>query len=124
MRDALNRTARQILVSTEPFHLSPNPQAHISNLWRTTTDVADTTSKVRVNLDLNDKWAEFAGPGGFNDPDMLQVGKGKGTTVNQHRTNFIMWAIAKAPLLYVVAFVFCFFFLDFQQGKKTMLFQP
>jgi hypothetical protein len=30
---------------------------------------------------------------------MLQVGKGKATTVNQHRTNFMIWAIAKSPLL-------------------------
>ena len=37
-------------------------------------------------------------PGGFNDPDILQVGKGK-STLNQHRTNYILWAIAKAPLL-------------------------
>ena len=75
MRDALNRSAppsRPILFSTEPFHLTPNPQAHISNLWRTTTDVSADVGKVRVNLDLNDKWSEFAGPGGFNDPDMLQ----------------------------------------------------
>ena len=78
---------------------TPNPQAHISNLWRTTTDVSATTEKVRVNLDLNDKWAEFAGPGAFNDPDMLQVGKGKSTTINEHRTNFLMWSIAKSPLL-------------------------
>ena len=69
MRDALNRTGRKIIFSTEPFDLSPNLRAHISNLWRTTTDVADTTTKVRVNIDLNDKWAEYSGPGGFNDPD-------------------------------------------------------
>ena len=72
MRDALNRTGRNtgkpVLYSTEPFHLTPNPQAHISNLWRTTTDVAATTAKVRVNLDLNDKWAEFAG---YNDFDII-----------------------------------------------------
>jgi alpha-galactosidase len=98
MRDALNRTKRPILYSTEPFHLTPNPQAHIANLWRTTTDISDDVSKVRVNIDLNDKWAEFAGPGAFNDPDMLQCGKGK-STVNQHRSNFITWAIAKSPLL-------------------------
>ena len=98
MRDALNRTHRPILFSTEPFHLTPNPQAHISNLWRTTTDVAADVFKVRVNIDLNDKWAEYAGPGGFNDPDMLQCGKGK-STLNQHRSNFITWSIAKAPLL-------------------------
>ena len=101
MRDALNRSStptRPILFSTEPFHLVPNPQAHISNLWRTTTDVSATVDKVRVNIDLNDKWAEFAGPGAFNDPDMLQVGKGS-STLNEHRSNFITWAIAKSPLL-------------------------
>jgi hypothetical protein len=38
MRDALNRTGRTIVFSTEPFDLTPNPQAHIANLWRTTTD--------------------------------------------------------------------------------------
>lgn len=63
MRDALNRTGKAILFSTEPFDLSPNPQAHIANLWRTTTDVSADVGKVRVNIDLNDKWAEFAGPG-------------------------------------------------------------
>lgn len=71
MRDALNRSStasRPILFSTEPFDLVPNFQAHVSNLWRTTTDVSATVEKVRVNIDLNDKWAEFAGPGGFNDP--------------------------------------------------------
>ena len=51
-----------------------------------------------MNIDLNDKWAEFAGPGGFNDPDMLQVGKGR-SSVNEWRTNFVLWAIANAPLL-------------------------
>ena len=104
MRDALNRTERPIVFSTEPFHLTPNPQAHISNLWRTTTDVADTTAKVRVNLDLNDKWAEFAGPGAFNDPDMLQVGKGKTHVVillgRRRRTPSVSsWVGSKLPLL-------------------------
>ena len=46
---------------SRPASRTPNPQAHISNLWRTTTDVAATTDKVRINLDLNDKWAELAG---------------------------------------------------------------
>ena len=55
MRDALNRTGTPILFSIEPFDLTPNPQAHIANLWRTTTDVSASTEKVRVNADLNDK---------------------------------------------------------------------
>ncbi|XP_020209605.1 alpha-galactosidase 3-like [Cajanus cajan] len=48
--------------------------------------------------DLNDKWAAYAGPGGWNDPDMLEVGNG-GMTYQEYRAHFSIWALAKAPLL-------------------------
>ncbi|XP_048231588.1 alpha-galactosidase 3-like isoform X2 [Ricinus communis] len=48
--------------------------------------------------DLNDKWAAYAGPGGWNDPDMLEVGNG-GMTYQECRTHFSIWALMKAPLL-------------------------
>ncbi|KAG5530845.1 hypothetical protein RHGRI_025716 [Rhododendron griersonianum] len=48
--------------------------------------------------DENDKWASYAGPGGWNDPDMLEVGNG-GMTVGEYRSHFSIWALAKAPLL-------------------------
>ncbi|KAH7529503.1 hypothetical protein FEM48_Zijuj05G0190800 [Ziziphus jujuba var. spinosa] len=48
--------------------------------------------------DENDKWASYAGPGGWNDPDMLEVGNG-GMTTKEYRAHFSIWALAKAPLL-------------------------
>nr|TKW32441.1 hypothetical protein SEVIR_2G168750v2 [Setaria viridis] len=50
------------------------------------------------NADSNDVWAPFAGPGGWNDPDMLEVGNG-GMTTEEYRSHFSIWALAKAPLL-------------------------
>lgn len=44
--------------------------------------------------DLNDKWAAYAGPGGWNDPDMLEVGNG-GMTYQEYRAHFSIWALMK-----------------------------
>ncbi|KAK8620828.1 hypothetical protein V6N13_067289 [Hibiscus sabdariffa] len=44
--------------------------------------------------DLNDKWASYAGPGGWNDPDMLEVGNG-GMTYEEYRSHFSIWALMK-----------------------------
>ena len=41
---------------------------------------------------------EYAGPGHWNDPDMLEVGNGK-LTLAENRTHFSMWAMLAAPLL-------------------------
>ncbi|ELR23774.1 Alpha-galactosidase, partial [Acanthamoeba castellanii str. Neff] len=49
-------------------------------------------------IDLNDEWWKYAGPGGFNDPDMLEVGN-KGLTHTEQKSHFSLWALAKAPLL-------------------------
>ncbi|GJP49928.1 hypothetical protein CLOM_g9083 [Closterium sp. NIES-68] len=48
--------------------------------------------------DANNKWAKYAKPGGWNDPDMLQVGNG-GMRESEYRVHFSLWAIMKAPLL-------------------------
>ncbi|KAL0417371.1 UNVERIFIED_CONTAM: Alpha-galactosidase 2 [Sesamum latifolium] len=53
---------------------------------------------VITGTDLNDKWASYAGPGGWNDPDMLEVGNG-GMNSNEYRSHFSIWALVKAPLL-------------------------
>ncbi|KAL0402978.1 UNVERIFIED_CONTAM: Alpha-galactosidase 3 [Sesamum radiatum] len=44
--------------------------------------------------DLNDKWAAYAGPGGWNDPDMLEVGNG-GMTYQEYQAHFSIWALMK-----------------------------
>ncbi len=42
--------------------------------------------------------ASYAGPGGWNDPDMLQVGNGKLTAI-ESRTHFMLWVMLAAPLM-------------------------
>uniref|UniRef100_A0A5B7C7T9 Alpha-galactosidase n=2 Tax=Davidia involucrata TaxID=16924 RepID=A0A5B7C7T9_DAVIN len=70
----------------------------VGNSWRTTGDIADNWESMTSRADQNDKWASYAGPGGWNDPDMLEVGNG-GMTVAEYRSHFSIWALAKAPLL-------------------------
>ncbi|KAF5187683.1 Alpha-galactosidase [Thalictrum thalictroides] len=48
--------------------------------------------------DENDKWASYAGPGAWNDPDMLEIGNG-GMTTEEYRSHMSIWAVVKAPLL-------------------------
>lgn len=68
------------------------------NSWRTTGDINDTWSGMLDNIDLNDAYARYAKPGGWNDPDMLEVGNG-GMAYNEYVVHFSLWAIAKAPLV-------------------------
>ena len=68
------------------------------NLWRTTFDIGDnwdTMSRIgfqQVNNRTN------AGPGGWNDADMLEVGNG-GMSLEEYRTHFTLWSMASAPLV-------------------------
>ncbi|CAH8337966.1 unnamed protein product [Eruca vesicaria subsp. sativa] len=50
-----------------------------------------------TTADQNDRWASYARPGSWNDPDMLEVGNG-GMTTEVYRSHFSIWALAKAPL--------------------------
>jgi alpha-galactosidase len=68
------------------------------NLWRTTGDINDTYGRMadigfgQIGL------AKYAGPGHWNDPDMLEVGNG-GMTDVEYRAHMSLWAILAAPLL-------------------------
>ncbi|KAG2548204.1 hypothetical protein PVAP13_9KG150800 [Panicum virgatum] len=70
----------------------------MGNSWRTTDDIADNWGSMTSRADQNDRWASYAGPGGWNDPDMLEVGNG-GMSEVEYRSHFSIWALAKAPLL-------------------------
>ncbi|CAD6225531.1 unnamed protein product [Miscanthus lutarioriparius] len=70
----------------------------VGNSWRTTGDIKDTWASMTAIADKNDKWASYARPGGWNDPDMLEVGNG-GMTTEEYRSHFSIWALMKAPLL-------------------------
>jgi alpha-galactosidase len=100
MRDALNKTGRHIFYSMcewgqdNPATWAPT----VGNSWRTTGDIGDTWASMTNLIGLNDAWARYAAPGGWNDPDMLEVGNG-GLTLNEQRAHFSLWCLTKAPLL-------------------------
>ncbi|GAB2275346.1 Alpha-galactosidase 1 [Dionaea muscipula] len=72
--------------------------SQVGNSWRTTGDIADNWESMVSRADLNERYADLARPGGWNDPDMLEVGNG-GMTKNEYIVHFSLWAISKAPLL-------------------------
>jgi alpha-galactosidase len=108
MRDALRATGRPIVFSmcewgtSKPWLWAKD----VGNLWRTTSDILDKwEGKVSWGgmgmtnlLDLQDGLESYAGPGHWNDPDMLEVGNG-GMTVTEYRSHFSLWAILAAPLM-------------------------
>jgi alpha-galactosidase len=70
----------------------------IANSWRTDNDIADTWDDLLRCLDNTVNLARYAHPGGWNDPDMLEVGNG-GMTPLEYESHFALWCLMKAPLL-------------------------
>ncbi|MDP4182760.1 MAG: dockerin type I domain-containing protein, partial [Bacillota bacterium] len=68
------------------------------NSWRTTGDISDSWDSIMKNIDVNSKSAAYAGPGHWNDPDMLEVGNGK-MTDTEYKAHFSMWCMMAAPLI-------------------------
>jgi alpha-galactosidase len=108
MRDALAICGRPIVYSicewgsTKPWTWAPP----IGNLWRTTGDIQDCweckkewggLGVVQI-LDLQVGLECAAGPGHWNDPDMLEVGNG-GLTLTENRAHFSLWCLLAAPLM-------------------------
>jgi alpha-galactosidase len=100
MRDALKKTGRPIVYSlcewgeNKPWEWG----ADVGHLWRTTGDIKDDWAKMVQILKANAPLAPYAGPGHWNDPDMLEVGNG-GMTTEEYRSHFSLWAMMAAPLL-------------------------
>ena len=68
------------------------------NLWRTTGDIRDAwQSMASIGFNQNGR-EKYAGPGHWNDPDMLEVGNG-GMTDIEYRTHMSLWCLLAAPLL-------------------------
>jgi len=108
MRDALQQTGRPIVFSICEWGTS-KPwlwAGGVGNLWRTTTDILDRWEGKGAKfgagvidiLDLQDGLEQYAGPGHWNDPDMLQVGNGGMTNV-EYRAHFSLWSMLAAPLM-------------------------
>jgi alpha-galactosidase len=108
MHDGLKASGRPIVFSIcEWGESKPWEWANgIGHLWRTTADINDC-----FNCELNwgglgvlqilDKQIGLegsAGPGHWNDPDMLEVGNG-GMSITEYRTHFSLWCMLAAPLI-------------------------
>ena len=102
MRDALAKTGRPIVYSLcEWGQTTPKVWtwgAPVGNLWRTTGDISDKWTSMIGKAQANRVLSQYAGPGHWNDPDMLEVGNG-GMTATEYRTHFSLWAMMSAPLL-------------------------
>jgi alpha-galactosidase len=112
MRDALYKAGRPIVFSlcewgsNKPWHWA----ADVGHLWRTCGDIGNNWSYMEAgngnayggsvigNLDLQRGLEEFAGPGHWNDPDMLEVGNGV-LSVEEERSHFSLWCMLAAPLM-------------------------
>ena len=98
MAHALDSCGRSIVYSICCWSY-PGPWAiSIGNLWRTTTDITDNWSSVIDLMNTNAGLGANAGPGHWNDPDMLEVGNG-GMSTTEYQAHFSMWAMMAAPLI-------------------------
>lgn len=101
MHDALLKTGRPIVLSLCEYgwHKIWEWGASVGgNLWRTTGDISDRYySMAEIGFDQNGL-EKYAGPGHWNDPDMLEVGNG-GMSEDEYRTHMSLWAILAAPLM-------------------------
>lgn len=68
------------------------------NIWRTTPDIQPNWASVMAIYEFNVRLDEYAKPGAFNDPDMLEVGNGK-LTFEENKSHFTLWAMMAAPLI-------------------------
>ncbi|MGC0313850.1 glycoside hydrolase family 27 protein [Kitasatospora acidiphila] len=99
MRDALAATGRPILFSLCNWGQESvwTWGAPVGDSWRTTGDISAGYGSMLANFHANVGLGAFAGPGHWNDPDMLEVGNGMSTT--EDRTEFSLWAEMAAPLI-------------------------
>lgn len=101
MGAALQSTGRPIIFSLCQYGLNDVEKwgpAVGGNLWRTTGDIRDEWDSMMDNIHKQDKTAPYAGPGHWNDPDMLEIGNGH-MTDDEYRTHMGLWALTAAPLL-------------------------
>jgi len=101
MRNALDAVDRDIVYSLCQYGMDKVWEwgAEIGgDLWRTTGDINDNWDSMLGNAEENVKYADYAGPGRWNDPDMLEIGNG-GMTDDEYRAHMSLWAVMAAPLM-------------------------
>ncbi len=101
MHLALAATGRPIVYSLCQYGLDNvwewGPQVG-ATLWRTTGDISANYDRMALIGFMQAGLERYAGPGHWNDPDMLEVGN-TGMTHNDSITHMSLWAMLAAPLL-------------------------
>jgi alpha-galactosidase len=108
MSNALKDSGRDVIYSLSN-NASFDKAAHyarLSNTWRVGPDITDKWSSIQAIGFNQDKWAPFAGPGHFNDLDIMAIGTvgwGKprptGLTPDEQYTHVSLWSLLASPLL-------------------------
>uniref|UniRef100_A0A668ADV5 Alpha-galactosidase n=1 Tax=Myripristis murdjan TaxID=586833 RepID=A0A668ADV5_9TELE len=110
MSKALNATGRPIAYSCSwpvyvgglPPNVNYSLMGEICHLWRNYYDIQDSWDSVINIVDWfsnnQDALQPAAGPGRWNDPDMLVIGN-FGLSIDQARSQMALWAIMAAPLI-------------------------
>ena len=113
MAEALKNSGRPIVFSIcewgerQPWLWAANAGGQ---LWRTTKDIRDSWKSLTYNLNINSNLEMYAGPGNWNDPDMLIVGLrgnkgpagelgGTGCNDTEYQSNMSLWSIMASPLI-------------------------
>ena len=104
-----NRATREAAAGQAPvFEICAWGEAQVadwayrySNVWRTSADIAPSWQSMLHNFDTAAPRSLFAGPGHWNDPDLLEVGNGEfdGRHLTEARAQMSLWAIIAAPLI-------------------------
>jgi len=99
-RDALAQAGRPIVFSICNWGVdAPWTWGRTTgNLWRTTGDIEDKYDRMSVIGFSQNGLEKYAGPGHWNDPDMLEVGNG-GMSHDEYQTHMTLWALLAAPML-------------------------
>jgi alpha-galactosidase len=105
MHDALVATGRPIFYSINPVYgagscVPPTcsvDELKVCNMWRIGFDINASWSSFTGLIDIDKPLAQYAAPGHWNDPDMLEVGRGM--SADEDRSHFGMWAMLAAPLI-------------------------
>jgi alpha-galactosidase len=101
MGDALKATGRPIIYSLcqygvdQPWKWGPSVGA---SMWRTTDDIDDSYGRMIAIGFSQAGLSKYAGPGHWNDPDMLEIGNGK-MTEDEYKTHMSLWVLLASPLL-------------------------
>jgi alpha-galactosidase len=100
MRDALYTAGRPIVFSICEWGTSKPWEwaGTVGHMWRTTGDISDSWNSMISIFDKQKDLARYAGPGKWNDPDMLEVGNG-GMTTEEYKTHFSLWCMLASPLM-------------------------